>query len=389
MSADDRNKMREAAGTFVFPEMKSLQKKILYGHRLSKEFCNEYGNEIIERFPNGDRVRAAIRMIKKYKGEDATIETHRDLIADMIYTRNVLGFYYYEYFSYGLDKLTPLERTEYISENARLSYYRKINTDWNGIRIFDNKWKSYETFKKWYKREIVKIEDSSDYASFVDFCTRHERFIVKAIDGALGKGVHLIDQAEYESKEALFHELLDVYASFKSDKQTAFLCEELIVGEESLAKFHPKSVNSVRIFTYFDGKETHVVEGWVKTGRGNEVVDNGTAGGILAGVDIKTGVISSDGRNSGDETYETHPDTGYLYKGSKIEKWDELMEMAKEIACVLPGVPLVGWDIGLSKEKGWQVIEGNAWGMFNMAQVINQKGMRAEFERKIEWSKHK
>lgn len=81
--------------------------------------------------------------------------------------------------------------------------------------------------------------------------------------------------------------------------------------------------------------------------------------------------------------------TDCQFKGFQVPRWEEAISTAKEAAMVLPKARLVGWDIALSREKGWQIIEGNSLGMFNVLQVGTQKGMRDDFEASIEWHKYK
>ena len=154
-----------------------------------------------------------------------------------------------------------------------------------------------------------------------------------------------------------------------------------------MARLHPASVNSLRIFTYYNGREASVVLAWLKAGRGGSIVDNGSAGGMLAAVDIDTGIVISDARDEDNRTYPVHPDTGAVFKGMQLEDWEEVTAMAKELAAIVPEVRLVGWDIALSRDHGWQLIEGNRLGMFNLLQVPTQKGMRKDFEKRIGWKK--
>ena len=77
------------------------------------------------------------------------------------------------------------------------------------------------------------------------------------------------------------------------------------------------------------------------------------------------------------------------FVGYQIEDWEGAFELAKAAGRKLKDVRVVGWDIARSSDKGWQIIEGNAYGMFNVAQVATQKGMRREFLDEIRWSRYK
>ena len=127
----------------------------------------------------------------------------------------------------------------------------------------------------------------------------------------------------------------------------------------------------------------------MKTGKGGIVVDNGVQGGVLAAIDHKTGTVISDARNQANETFETHPDSGFVFKGFEIPRWNEAVETAKQLALAFPDMGIIGWDLALSADKGWQAIEGNSQGLFSVWQVAARKGLRREFLQSIEWERHK
>jgi len=369
---------------YLLPEQTSLQKKILDSYRVSDTFRKDYGGHMVDNYPNGESVKTAIRQIKKYTGKDVTVESHRDLIADMLYTKYVLGFAYWEYFVYGLEDKTPQERTEFMPQNLNMTYYKKINDSYPGCRILNNKYMAYEKFKPYYKREVIKFGSMEQLEEFRCFCQRHPRFIAKPLSASIGTGVRLVDSHEYTSVDALFAKLVKEYVE---ESKTEFLCEELIICTPSLAGIHPESVNSLRIFTYYNDVEVKLLCAWLKAGRGSAVIDNGTAGGMLAAIDCKTGIVTTPARDEHNNTFEKHPDTGFVFPGFRIEGWEDAVTMCKEMALLLPSVRCIGWDVVLSADKGWQIIEGNAHGMFNVLQVATRKGMRREFLEIIEWDK--
>lgn len=117
-------------------------------------------------------------------------------------------------------------------------------------------------------------------------------------------------------------------------------------------------------------------------------MDNGGTGGVLAAADIGTGTVYTDAADESGHVFPAHPDTGFVFKGFQIPRWEELKKMVLELAPALPGVPLIGWDAALSKNKGWQLIEGNECGMINLIQVPTKKGDRKQLEAAFEWDKH-
>ena len=397
-SFDVQVKMQDAAsdfslreslmdGSYLLPEVTQAQSKVLDTYRVTEAFQRDYCEYMRLNHPAGSSVQTAIRIAKKYTGDESIcVEKNWDLLGDMVYTKNVLGFGYWEYFVYGLRGLTPAEKMEFVPEVVIMRYYRKYNTNRDEVRVLNDKYLGYQRFKRYFKREIVKISGENDEKLFAEFCARHPKFIAKPLAASIGKGVRFIDSTKYAGTSELFHELL---VSYVLSGKTAFLCEELIKQHPSFEAIHPESVNSLRIFTFFDDIEPRVVIAWLKAGRGSAVIDNGSSGGFVAAIDIETGTVTTPLRNEANETFEKHPDTGVPIVGFRIEGWEEAVRIVKETALMLKGVRIVGWDIALSADKGWQIIEGNAYGMFNVLQVGTQKGMRREFLKDIEWSVYK
>ncbi len=380
---------KSPAYDFPFATPAAIQKEMLANYRLSDEFRTAYGNEVIARNPNGKSVASAIAVIKKFTRQPASLENDRALIADLIYTKNVLGFRFWEYFAYGLGNKTIKERIEFIPEDARFTYYKKLNPNREYTRILDDKFLAYKALKPYYKRMMIKISSAEDLESFREFCSKTERFIVKPIRGCVGAGIQIINLADFDSVEELFENLLETYTDTETGKFSNLVCEELIVNAPSMSAIHPESVNSLRVFTYFDDVDAHIVCAWLKAGRGEAVVDNGSTGGIVAAIDIDTGIVSTHAHDEANRTFITHPDTGFVFKDTQIECWGEAVSMAKEAAKQIPEVRCIGWDIALSKDKGWQLIEGNSWGMFTVLQIATRKGMRSDFEAAVEWNRYK
>lgn len=90
-------------------------------------------------------------------------------------------------------------------------------------------------------------------------------------------------------------------------------------------------------------------------------MDNAGAGGIFGAINIDTGVIFGVSDECGNR-YEHHPDTMEKIVGFKIPKWDELKELAVEIAMVNEDNHYSSWDFAWTDKAEWVMIEGNASG---------------------------
>lgn len=366
---------------FMLPECGKVSQRLLSTFRISDEFKTMYGNYILDYYPTGAGVLDAMEALKKYKHlEIVDIVEHRDTIIDFIYSKSVLGFAAWEYFAYGLEGKSTEEKLKFMKNTNIFRYYKALNTDARDAKTLGNKYNTYMRFMPFFKREMIRIKDKSDKELLRSFCSRHDTFMIKPVGSAMGRGIRLIHTADY----ADFDELCDNLFQDKS-----FICEELITPHESFVQINPGCVNTVRIFTYFNGMDTNIVCAWMKAGRANAVVDNAGAGGMLAAIDETTGIVITGAADEQGGVYPVHPETGFVFKGFQIPQWDEAINIVKTMASHLPGVAMIGWDLALSADKGWQVIEGNEGGQVNLIQIPHKKGMLNELTERFEWKKNR
>ena len=363
-------------GDFLLRDASPMQSKVLDMFRLTDEFRQIYGSYLLDNYPRGIAVREAVEAIREFCGVDKVdLRKYRELIIDLVYTRNVLDFKMWEYFSYGLKDKSIRERMDFISNKDILHYYKTLND-----KNIGTKWTTFVRFKKYYKRDIIRVRNEADKAALAEFSAKHPRFLIKTVGSSMGKGVRIVETKDYADVDQL-------YAAIAAPKTV--LCEELIVQSKEFSQIHPASVNTVRVFTYFNGDKTTIVGSFMRAGRGSAVVDNAGAGGVLTYVDCDKGEVVTDAADEKGRQYAVHPDTGFVFKGFRIPHWDALVAMLKEMAPMWPEVPMVGWDIALSDEKGWQIIEGNQMGQINLLQIPMKKGLRKELTERFEWEKHK
>lgn len=304
--------------------------------------------------------------VKKYLGDTISDERLNEIVDDMLVEAKEHDFAFYEYMMYHFYNMPKNERREYVSTLERISYCERMNNGKNVI-VFDDKGATYKKFKSYYKRDLIEIPGSG-MDSFLQFVVKHPRFIVKPFDGACGYGVKIIDASKRIPNE--------VYKELMSEYVSGCVAEELIIQTDELAKFHPESVNTVRITTILYPDRIDIIYPFFRIGRGNSVVDNGGSGGLINSIDPKTGVITS----SADEMgffYNEHPETHYQIVGYHIPRWEEAKELARELARVMPDNHYCGWDFALTN-GGWVLQEANDRGEFVGFQLPTQKGFRKE-----------
>ena len=63
----------------------------------------------------------------------------------------------------------------------------------------------------------------------------------------------------------------------------------------------------------------------------------------------------------------------------------ELIELVGMLALRFENLNYIGWDVTLSDQGKWVVIEANENGAFDIMQLAYQKGIRDEFSDLIHW----
>ncbi len=290
---------------------------------------------------------------------------------DIMFCRFAYGFIIDEYIGFHLMDKSPEERKEFISETDHMRFVYMMN-DPSDILIFNDKMRTYEKFGAYYHREIISIESPKDYSKFVEYIERHPVFVKKQVYESCGKSIERIDANTCgKSPKELFKDFLS---------QEKVILEELVQQGEATAVFNPSSVNTIRCITFNTKHGVKAPYCFMKIGRAGSFVDNGGAGGILVGIDEKTGVTNTAGVDELRNIYDAHPDSGVPFRGHQLPEWDKLLSICKEMAAKIPSVPFIGWDLAYTDNNEWVVIEGNGMSQFIGPQTIWQRGIKAEVE---------
>lgn len=293
---------------------------------------------------------------------------------DILFCCFAYGFMPDEYFVYELQSKTGKDRKSYISDRDRYLLVYRMN-DIIDMDIYLDKFRTYQYFKQYYKRDAVGISKKSDKAKFLDFIVKHPVFVKKNVSLSRGKSVSLVDINEVQFEpEDYFRRLIS---------EGEFILEERVVQSPVMSKLNPSSVNTVRCITFNTPDGIKIGPCFLKVGQGNSFIDNGGAGGILVGIDNKTGVLSTDGYDEFLNQYKVHPDTKTTFQGYQLPEWDSLISLAKEISQRTPSVRYIGWDFSHT-EKGWLIIEGNASGQMIGPQIVWKNGMKEEICKLLE-----
>ena len=274
-----------------------------------------------------------------------------------------------EYYLYNFENNSYKKRETFMTRHQTAKYYKVIN-DEKFRKILDKKNLSYEVLKQYYKRDLICITGEEDKIKLKNFVNNNTKFIIKPFDGHSGNGIEIIKKDNFKDYEELFEYLLT---------KVPFIAEELIKQSHEIGCFHEKSVNTVRVVTFQYEGDFSILWTFLRTGQGNNEVDNMGAMGVGALIDSSNGKIISDGIDWRGAKVEKHPDSKIQFKGFEIPKWDELIETVKKLASEMSEMHCVGWDLALTND-GWVLVEGNARPQCVTIQTFTKKGYKKYYD---------
>ncbi len=271
------------------------------------------------------------------------------------------GCLYDEYFYFDfLNHKDKAYRRSYITDFTRFKYYNKLNKPENE-QLFDDKYLTWQTFSRYYKRKLLRFHEDTPLDALREFIGDQKAFAAKQNFSACGNGIVKVNVDDFDSIEQLAAFLI---------KNNHTILEELIIQADPMASLHPASLNTLRIpVVRMDDENIVFVSPFVRMGRGGSFVDNVGSGGIFARIDVETGKLSTDGYDTMNNLYPTHPDTGVRLKGFQIPDWEAAKALVKELAFIVPSNRYTGWDIAYTAD-GWVMVEGNSKGQFRGAQIL-------------------
>lgn len=277
-----------------------------------------------------------------------------------------------DYFAYGFYKLRRRGRNEYITYRRYLEIMRIAN-DKKDIEICRSKIKFNQYFSDILGREWIDVADCT-FDEFKNFVVSHDCFFVKEILSFRGIGVRKINSLTINNVENFYKELL-------SQKDCHFILEEEIKQIDSLKRFHPWSVNTIRIVTLYDtiNDEVHIMNARFRMGNKKNNVDNFHFDGIGANIDILSGVIDTIGYDAHNKIYVFHPETNSQIIGFQIPQWNECISFIKMAAKRLPTVRYIGWDLVIKQDGTICLIEANDNADHDFQQLHN-KGLWREYK---------
>lgn len=308
-------------------------------------------------------------IIDRYKGENLNKEQRSALKKKMRRAMIDYRWDFDEFFIFHFEDYDDAKRRSFVPEFDKNIFADMVN-DKMQADVFLDKWTTYEYFKDFFGRDVFNVRHLSDLDSegFFQFITKHPSFIMKPIYGTRGIGIQVFTTNTVQKAQQV---LTGLYNSGITD----MILEELIDQDDRLSALHKESANTLRVITIKYDDNVEVIRSYLRIGKGKSFIDNASAGGVFGVVNVDTGKIYAACDRYGN-VFDKHPDTNMNLIGFEIPYWEDVKNLAKKAAEVLPKVRYVGWDIAVTK-TGCVLIEGNDKGRWSF-QIPKQEGFREE-----------
>lgn len=292
------------------------------------------------------------------------------IFIDMSKCAKKYGAGYMDYDLFEMYNLTDEQRDTYITRGRNNSLIAKYNKK-EYFHIFENKNEFNTKFEKYLKRDWIDVT-TAPKEDVIKFIEKHKEFMAKPIDGGCGKGIEKIETKNYKSSDELYNYLKNNHN---------FELEEVIKQNEKVNNIYPGAINTARIVTILKDNKPHIICAYFRIGNGS-FVDNFNSGGMVAPIDVKTGIVSDKAIDKNKNLYEVHPATGNTIKGFKFPDWEEALKICKEAAKIVPEMAYIGWDVAFST-RGPIFVEANEFPGHDIYQLPehtpNRIGMMPKF----------
>ena len=274
-----------------------------------------------------------------------------------------------EYTIFGFHSLPVEEQKKFLTDTEATLLMRPYNAE--SEPYLKDKVAFLKNFSEYVSRDWLYVPEATP-EQFVDFVRRNGSVALKPQLSSWGIGFKKMTAEELEQVE-------DFDAFYQNLIDKKYLAEQFIQSDPALARFHPESLNTLRVITFRNGERFQVFGCGLRVGNKGLHVDNAHGGGIFCEIDPETGIIITDGLDEHGNYYERHPMTGVKFKGEQIPYWDEVIDLCRRASTTLPCLKVVGWDVAILPGGKLELIEGNHNPGMNIVQAPAKHGVHDKF----------
>jgi len=162
-----------------------------------------------------------------------------------------------------------------------------------------------------------------------------------------------------------------------SDVTNVFSSEDYVIQEwvaplqhPDIARFRDGVINTMRLVTFDTDTGPKAIAASLRMAISLKSIDSWTQGGVVAGIDLKRGVLKPFGcLKKGLKIVDSHPGSGLPFRDQPIPHLRDAVEMACKLHARLSGAKSLGWDIALLKDGPCFLESNKMWDVIMSAQL--------------------
>ena len=354
--------------------------KITYSDYNRYDFCKMTPEEQDAKYAEILDIRQRREVIRERRQQryitqvcEKTGWSRKEALAKMLEAEDTTGMSFEHYNHYRFWEVDESVRKDFFTKAQADMLKKRFNRNPRVMMDFINKGEFFRKYHEFMGRSILTTSDM-DYETFHKQLGKEYKLIYKPLASSGGKGIQVFEYEPGHSKE--------MFETLKALPEG--VVENYITQHPKMARLSLNSVNTVRFVTIrtrekipgIERNKVYLVYASVRMGSGENVTDNMHSGGMVAGVDLKTGKIVTDAIDFKLNVCREHPDTGELINGFEIPYFEEAKKLVEDIASTEYGY--FGWDVAITT-KGPIIIEANTHPGAEILQtpyLPQRKGMR-------------
>lgn len=299
------------------------------------------------------------KLLKYSKKTKEQIEYEMKLVADYWKCRP-LHYIRYELFN---KDLTNEELLDYIPPYYQYNFYNDKLYGHLNRNQYNNKLNLYKLLKARNVEtpEVIAIYEygtlkhllgtAINIEEVLSLLSVGDKLFMKPVYGKGGNGIVVVkkkDNGYYiKDSKVTSGDICDSLA-----KNDVYVFQKGIIQRSDISNISPDSVNTLRVITQWRNGSPHLSVCVMRIGRNGNDVDNSAQGGVSVRVDENTGELYEFAfAEHGGGCFKRHPDTGFVFKGFKLENWDFIKQSILEYALKFPELVEIAWDIAVVDGK--------------------------------------
>ncbi len=308
--------------------------------------------------------------------------TREKVVTEIKDARERTGCWAGQYLYFRFWELSHEEQATYLTQDYSNKISRQFDVNPYFNKLLTDKERTNYFFSDFVKRPWC-VNTKVSEKEFMRIFENTDRIFYKPLHDHHGNGAEAIDLSKDNWQS--------VYNRLKGYEEG--VVEGYVLQHKKMSALAPNAVNTLRIVTLSSltrdigapGVHRDLVYVSLKLSGETGCVDNLAGGGMVAGVDIDTGRVSTDAVDENEHIYSHHPVTGMQIKGFEIPFFRDAITMVFTAIDRYKLEGYLGWDVAVT-DNGPELIETNTIPGTVLGQlpyVPEKKGVRCFLERLI------